>query len=66
MLEEDGHLVKDKRRIAQLFNNYFIHAADLAPDIHEADFGLDFSSHPSIKTIFQNKSHDELSEFSFR
>jgi hypothetical protein len=66
VLQEDGHLVKDKRTIAQLFNSYFIHAADSAPEINERVFGADFSLHPSIQTILQNKNQDESSEFSFR
>ena len=42
---------KTKRTLAQLFNRYFIHVANVAPEINERSFGVDFSLHPSIKTI---------------
>ena len=59
MLQEGGHLVKDKRTLAQLFNRYFIHVADIVPEVNERSFGTDFSLHPSIKTILHNKNQDE-------
>ena len=65
MLQEDGQLVKDKRTLAQLFNSYFVHVADIAPEVNERSFGTDFSFHPSIKTILHNKNQDESSEFNF-
>ena len=65
VLQEDGLLVKDKRTLAQLFNSYFVHVADVAPKVNERSFGTDFSLHPSIKTILHNKNQDESSEFNF-
>ena len=65
VLQEDGQLVKDKRTLAQLFNSYFVHVADIAPEVNERSFGTDFSLHPSIKTILHNKNQDESFEFNF-
>ena len=59
-------MVKDKRTLEQLFISYFIHVADIAPEVNERSFGTDFCLHPSIKTILHNKNQDESSEFNFR
>ena len=64
-LEENGAPIKDKTEIANIFNSYFIHIADAAAEINEADFGTDYSIHPSIQSILINHSSNTMTNFDF-
>ena len=63
LLEENGAPIKDKTEIANIFNSYFIHIADAAAEINEADFGTDYSTHPSIQSILINHSSNTMTNF---
>ena len=65
LLEENGALIKDKTEIANICNGYFILIADAAAEINEADFGTDYSIHPSIQSILINHSSNTVTNFDF-
>ena len=65
ILKEEDRIITDKKEIAELFNEHFVHIADNVPLREEEDYGEDFANHPSIKAIFENRGTDELACFSF-
>ena len=50
-LIENDVVITDKKELAELFNNYFVHIVDDVQDIKENNFGNEFSAHPSIRAI---------------
>ena len=51
--------------IANIFSSYFIHIADAAAEINEADFRTDYCIHPSIQPILINHSSNIMTNFDF-
>ena len=47
-LIENNMVITDKKELAELFNNYFVHIIDDVQDITGHNFGNEFSAHPSI------------------
>ena len=50
-LIENDVVITDKKELAELFNNYFVHIVDDVQDIKEHNFGNEFSAHPSVRAI---------------
>ena len=57
-LIENDVVITDKKELAELFNNYFVHIIDDVQDIKEHNFGHEFSAHPSIRAIVTGKFTD--------
>ena len=55
-LKENDAVFTDKRQIAELFNEHFVHIADGAGEITDHYYGEGFYDHPSIKAIQANNS----------
>jgi len=53
-LRENDSVITDKKQIAGIFNDHFVHLVEGICEIDEQDLGTDFSDHPSIKAILDN------------
>ena len=56
ILKEDNIVISDKKKIADLFNNYFVQIADCAAQVREVDYGQDYEKHPSIFAIHEHNT----------
>ena len=66
ILKENEAVITDKNKIADLFNEYFIHIVDHISELSEHDFGTEFSEHSSINAIHEyNNERGFSSYFSF-
>ena len=66
-LIENDVVITDKKELAELFNNYFVHIIDDVQDIKEHNFGLEFSAHPSIRAIAEeNRRKNAIHNFNFK
>ena len=66
-LIENDMVITDKKELAELFNNYFVHIFDDVQDIKEQDFGNEFSAHPSIRVIAEeNRRKNAIHNFNFK
>ena len=66
-LIENDVVITDKKELAELFNNYFVHIVDDVQDIKEHNFGNEFSAHPSIRAIAQeNRRKNAVHNFNFK
>ena len=65
-LIENNVVITDKKELAKLFNNYFVHIDDDVQDIKEHNFGHEFSAHPSIRAIAEeNRKKNAIHNFNF-
>ena len=65
-LIENDVVITDKKELAELFNNYFVHIVDDVQDIKEHNFGNEFSAHPSIRAIMEeNRRKNAIHNFNF-
>ena len=51
MLVENDVVITDRKELAELFNNYFVHIIDDVQYIKENNFKHKYSAHPSIKQL---------------
>ena len=51
MLIENDVVITDRKELAELFNNYFVHIIDDVQYIKENNFKHKYSAHPSIKQL---------------
>ena len=58
MLVENDVVITDRKELAELFNNYFVHIIDDVQYIKENNFKHKYSAHPSIKQL-QRKQKKE-------
>ena len=59
-------VITDKKELAELFNNYFVHIVDDVQDIKEHNFGNKFSTKPSIQAIMEeNRRKNAIHNFNF-
>ena len=58
-------IISDKKEIAKLFNDHFVHITDRVPMIRENDYGENYVSHPRIKAIHEHRGTDSTACFSF-
>ena len=66
-LIENDVVITDKKELAELFNNYFVHIIDDVQDIKEHNFGHEFSAHPSIRAIAEeNRRKNAIHNFNFK
>ena len=66
-LIENDVVITDKKELAELFNNYFIHIVDDVQDIKERNFGNEFSAHPSIRaTAEEIRRKNAIHNFNFK
>ena len=66
-LIENDVLITDKKELAELFNNYFVHIIDDVQDIKEHNLGHEFSAHPSIRAIAEeNRRKNAIHNFNFK
>ena len=65
ILKENDRIISDKREIANLLNEYFVHIADSMPEIRVEDYCEDYANHPSIKTIHEDRGASAPAYFSF-
>ena len=66
-LIENDVVITDKKELAKLFNNYFVHIVDDVQDIKEHNFGNEFSAHPSIRAIAEeNRRKNAMHNFNFK
>ena len=66
-LIENDVVITDKKELAKLFNNYFVHIVDDVQDIKEHNFGNEFSAHPSIRAIAEeNRRKNAIHNFNFK
>ena len=64
LIEKDV-VITDKKELAELLNNYFVHIDDVQ-DIKEHKFGNQFSAHPSIRAIAEeNRRKNAIHNFNF-
>ena len=61
VLKEYDEIITDKKLIADLFKNHFVHVADGVSHVHENDYGENFVYHPSIKAIHESNSKSDMS-----
>ena len=54
ILKESDRITSDKKDIAHLLNDYFVHIADSIPEIRAEDYGDDYANHPIIKAIHEH------------
>ena len=60
-------VITDKKELAELFNNYFVHIIDDVQDIKEHNLGHEFSAHPSIRAIAEeNRRKNAIHNFNFK
>ena len=59
VLLENNQYITDKKRMANIFNEYFINIAYDLPIPKKSQYGLNFTDHPSIRGIddFMSKHH---------
>ena len=65
ILKENDRIISDKKEIANLLNDYFVHIADSMPEIRVEDYGEDYANHPSIKAIHEHRGSSSPACFSF-
>ena len=65
ILKENDRIISDKKEIANLLNDYFVHIADSMPEIRAEDYGEDYANHPSIKAIHEHRGSSAPACFSF-
>ena len=65
ILKENDRSISDKKEIANLLNDYFVHIADSMPEIRVEDYGEDYANHPSIKAIHEHRGSSAPACFSF-
>ena len=66
-LIENDVVITDKKELAELFNNYFVHIIDDVQDIKEHNLGHEFSAHPSIRAIAEeNGRKNAIHNFNFK
>ena len=66
-LIENDVVITDKKELAELFNNYFVHIIDDVQDIKEHNFGHEFSAHPGIQAIAEeNRRKNTIHNFNFK
>ena len=66
-LIENDVVITDKKELAELFNNYFVHIVDDVQDIKKHNFGNEFSAHPSIRaTAEENRRKNAIHNFDFK
>ena len=66
-LIENDVVIMDKKELAELFNNYFVHIVDDVQDIKEHNFVNEFSAHPSIQAIAEeNRRKNAIHNFNFK
>ena len=53
-LQENDTVFTDKKQVAELFNEHFVHIADGVGEITDHHYGEGFYDHPSIKVIQAN------------
>ena len=68
ILKENDRIISDKKEIANLLNDYFVHIADSMPEIRVENYCKDYANHPSIKAIHEHRgaSQSSLLQFSSR
>ena len=49
ILKENDRTISDKKEIANLLNDYFVHIADSMPEIRVEDYGEDYAIIPASK-----------------
>ena len=54
ILQENDTVFTDKKQVAELFNEHFVHIADGVGEITDHYYGEGFFDHPSIKVIQAN------------
>ena len=54
ILQENDTVFTDKKQVAELFNEHFVHIADGVGEITDHHYGEGFYDHPSIKVIQAN------------
>ena len=54
ILKENDRIISEKKEIANLLNDYFVHIADSMPGIRVEDYGDDYANHPIIKAIHEH------------
>ena len=60
-------VITDKKELAELLNNYFVHIVDDVKDIKENNFGNELSAHPSIRAIAEeNRRKNATHYFNFK
>ena len=67
-LIENDAVLTDKRQIAELFNEHFVHIADGVGEVTDHYYGEGFYDHPSIKVIQANngvKGEEDCLNFQF-
>ena len=65
ILKENDRIISDKREIANLLNDYFVHIADSMPEIRVEDYSEDYANHPRIKAIHEHRGASAPACFSF-
>ena len=66
-LIENDVVITDRKELAELFNNYFVHIIDDVQDIKEHNLGHEFSAHPSIRAIAEeNRRKNAIHNFNFK
>ena len=55
VIQENGTVFTDKKQIAEIFNEHFVHITDGVGEITDYHYGEGFYDHPSIKAIQANK-----------
>ena len=66
-LIENDVVITDKKEVAELFKNYFVHIVDDVQDIKEHKFGNEFSTLPSILAIVEeNRRKNAIHNFNFK
>ena len=65
VLNENDKIIDDKKEIAELFNDHFVHITDGVPMIRENDYGENYVNHPSIKAIHEHRGTGSTACFSF-
>ena len=65
VLNENDKIINDKKEIAELFNDHFVHITDGVPMIRENDYGENYVNHPSIKAFYEHRGTGSTACFSF-
>ena len=55
VIQENGTVFTDKKQIAEIFNEQFVHITDGVGEITDYHYGEGFYDHPSLKAIQANK-----------
>ena len=64
-MKENDRIISDKREIANLLNDYFVHIADSMPEIRLEDYCGDYANHAIIKAIHEHRGASAPACFSF-